>query len=590
VSDSDEFSENSEEFPMLDGKKNQLSFQGTQKNQNGNIRNKIHACLFCEKLFPNIARHIERVHNKELEVSKILMHPKRSKERRRMWEKLVNKGDFSHNISVLQSGNGMVIPKKRSENCSVKDLVPCEKCKALYRKKDLWKHSNFCVALDQNEKSRYPVKNGRLLLPVGNCQEQLVKKVLNSMRDDNVTLTVKSDLRIRDLGKRLFEKHGHEDHKIQYISQKLRELGRLLLASKSLRTEIHSIDDLIKSKNWDILIQSVKTVSGYDEETHSYSIPSLALKIGHSLQKCAKYLRVEGIKESNGEKIEEADRFLTLYDTEWNSDISGNALNTLGDRKYNKPLLLPVVEDVLKMNNYLAKEVAIVRENIQSKFDLNLYARLAQLCLAEMILFNRRRSGEAQRMKLQEFLDADHLSKTPDEVVLASLNEFEKRLCDTHTRVEIKGKRGRKVAVLLTDNMKENIKLLIAKRQEANVKKDLLFSKPGESMFPYRGSDCMRKFAKEAEVKYPEAFTSTKLRKQLATLCQVLNLSETSQDILATFQGHDIRVHREFYRLPEDTLQLAKVSKLLHCINNGTIGRYKGKDFDEIHLMEKGTT
>jgi hypothetical protein len=54
----------------------------------------------------------------------------------------------------------------------------------------------------------------------------------------------------------------------------------------------------------------------------------LALKIGHSLQKCAKYLRVERIKESNSNKVEESDRFLTLYDTKWNSDISGNALNT----------------------------------------------------------------------------------------------------------------------------------------------------------------------------------------------------------------------------------------------------------------------
>ena len=34
-------------------------------------------------------------------------------------------------------------------------------------------------------------------------------------------------------------------------------------------------------------------------------------------------------------------------------------------------------------------------------------------------------------------------------------------------------------------------------------------------------------------------------------------------DQLANFLGHDIRIHREFYRLPEKTLQLAKVSKVL---------------------------
>uniref|UniRef100_K1QVG8 Uncharacterized protein n=1 Tax=Magallana gigas TaxID=29159 RepID=K1QVG8_MAGGI len=38
------------------------------------------------------------------------------------------------------------------------------------------------------------------------------------------------------------------------------------------------------------------------------------------------------------------------------------------------------------------------------------------------------------------------------------------------------------------------------------------------------------------------------------------------------------------YRLPSDALELAKVSRLLHCINNGTISKFKGLDFDEIEF------
>lgn len=249
VSDSEDDGEKSDIFPMLNVKK--ISFQGTEKNENGNIKNKLHACLYCDKLLANIARHLELVHSKEHAVCKILMLPKKkkSKGRRRMWEEQVNKGDFSHNISVFERGNGMIIPKKRSENCTVSDLVPCNKCKALYKKRDISKHSKYCVALDLNEKLDNPVKNGRLLLPVPNCQEGLVRKVLNIMRDDDITLTVKSDLRILDLGKRLYEKHGHENHKIQYISQKLRKLARLLLACKSLTKDIKSIDDVIKSSD-----------------------------------------------------------------------------------------------------------------------------------------------------------------------------------------------------------------------------------------------------------------------------------------------------------------------------------------------------
>ena len=60
------------------------------------------------------------------------------------------------------------------------------------------------------------------------------------------------------------------------------------------------------------------------------------------------------------------------------------------------------------------------------------------------------------------------------------------------------------------------------------------------------------------------------LRKHFATLSQVFDeLSETSQDQLAQFMGHSIRVHRRFYRLPMDVLQRAKVAKVLMAANMG---------------------
>ena len=64
-------------------------------------------------------------------------------------------------------------------------------------------------------------------------------------------------------------------------------------------------------------------------------------------------------------------------------------------------------------------------------------------------------------------------------------------------------------------------------------------------------------------------FTHTTLRKQAATLSQALEISELQQDQLATFLGHDIRIHREFYRLPQDILQKAKVAKILMNLNHG---------------------
>ena len=82
--------------------------------------------------------------------------------------------------------------------------------------------------------------------------------------------------------------------------------------------------------------------------------------------------------------------------------------------------------------------------------------------------------------------------------------------------------------------------------------------------------------------------TSTNLRKQLATMCQVLSLNENSQDTLANFMGHGIRIHRQFYRLPDNLLEAAKVSKVLHAMNQGDIAKWRGKDFDDIEINPDG--
>ncbi|XP_039676096.1 uncharacterized protein LOC120571287 [Perca fluviatilis] len=55
-------------------------------------------------------------------------------------------------------------------------------------------------------------------------------------------------------------------------------------------------------------------------------------------------------------------------------------------------------------------------------------------------------------------------------------------------------------------------------------------------------------------------------------------------DILANFLGHDIRVHRQYYRLPEGTMQLAKVSKVLIALEQGRLSDFKGMSLDQIQI------
>lgn len=89
-----------------------------------------------------------------------------------------------------------------------------------------------------------------------------------------------------------------------------------------------------------------------------------------------------------------------------------------------------------------------------------------------------------------------------------------------------------------------------------------MFARPGEAATPLRAHVVLRDFANTCGAKQPDTLTSTGFRKYVATMSQMLNLKDNELDVLATFLGHDIRTHREFYRLPEDTIQVSLLTNI----------------------------
>ena len=158
--------------------------------------------------------------------------------------------------------------------------------------------------------------------------------------------------------------------------------------------------------------------------------------------------------------------------------------------------------------------------------------------------------------------------------------------------VETRGKRGRKVPIILTPELKTGIDLINSLRSAVgiNEKNPYVFARAyRDSVECLRGWDCLRCSTLECEPKLqnPGAITSTKLRKYIATITQVLSLKEQEIDWLARHLGHDIRTHREYYRLHESTIEIAKVSKLLLAVDSGKAGELIGKSLDEIDIDGK---
>ncbi|RXN18928.1 hypothetical protein ROHU_025933 [Labeo rohita] len=152
------------------------------------------------------------------------------------------------------------------------------------------------------------------------------------------------------------------------------------------------------------------------------------------------------------------------------------------------------------------------------------------------------------------------------------------------------GKKGRKVAVLLNPELVRAVELIVEKRDACEVDRDnpFLFERPKCSPTSFfRGQDCSRLFASQCGAKNLKHLKSTQLRKQVATMSQILNLKDNELDQLANILGHDIRVHKDYYRLPDATIEIAKISKLLLAMEKGNLARLQGKSLYEIEIEDK---
>lgn len=562
-----------------------------KKCQKGGKRkwDKRHYCIFCKKPQSKIARHLERRHKTEKEVAKAVSHPKYSKKRHLIFDQLRHKGDYSHNVSVLQTGQGEIVTfRQPSEEVSPHEYLPCNYCYAFFRKRDLWKHEAFCKKKNGPPHKKSGKRNrvqsaASCLIPKGAHVTDRCSKILDRMMHDEVSLEIKSDPLICEYGERLLEKHGSDPSKDGYVSQKMRELGRFLIAAKALNKKVKKMQDIFVPPLFKLAVYAAKQASGYTKSKYRYDRPSLALKLGHSLKTVGEILIGQCAQAEDEAAASRVRSFLGLVKSEWNHYVAHRARTNLEENKWNKKEMIPLTDDVIKLQKYLKSLQENAKRKLTEGPDPRAYNMLSEAVLAQIILFNRRRQGEAAKMFLETYEAKNTESLNED--VMQCLSKLEQDLSKEFTRIVIRGKRGRKVPVLLTNEMTASLDFMIKHRVQENSILDTnkyVFAKQ-QSQSYIRGSDCLRKFANACDAKHPETLTSTHLRKHIATLCQIMNLKDHELDQVAKFMGHDIRVHRDYYRLTENTIQLAKISKILLAIELGT-SVYQGKSLDEIDL------
>ncbi|XP_055019964.1 uncharacterized protein LOC129411849 isoform X2 [Boleophthalmus pectinirostris] len=318
-------------------------------------------CYICGKPQSKISRHL-RTHTTHDEVLHVFSLPDHSKERKRLLERMRNKGNFRHYTAVLQGASGPVKVKRKPKTKEISGkFIHCMHCQGMFIRKELWRHVRKCPCKPDNEITDKAPGRTKVLGVAGTLEtvssHQIssgVWKLLTAMKQDEVASVVRNDLSIIQFAQFLYNRHGQDPTKREYMRQQLREVGRLLLC---LRTEfsIHNLEEAVKPVNFQRVVQAVKKVAGFDEEKQLYGTPSLALKLGHTLKKICDIIHCRALVVEDEELCKSTDRFKKLYASKWSELVPHSALNTLSDAKYNKPSTLLFTEDVQILHQYLEK-------------------------------------------------------------------------------------------------------------------------------------------------------------------------------------------------------------------------------------------
>ncbi|RXG55319.1 hypothetical protein Avbf_14108 [Armadillidium vulgare] len=359
------------------------------------------ACLYCWKLVSKIGRHLVEVHYDKIEVKKIISMPVNSEERRWSLRKLRLEGNFHHNISVLKQKQGKFIVqkqiKRKGSPCKPEDYVPCVNCLGFYFKRDARRHFANCNVSENQIKAS--VKKGYQLL--NSYVYELTKEIsifFGGMKKDEVTAAASQD----DLIIGFVESMLNQRKNIREIRQQARLLSRFLIKLKEQHGEEYDLKSFINPVNFDNLVRTAKSMS-YAKDKPDNPI-TLGIHLGQVLCKCCTVLNIKSLKSGDknmGEKIKNVEALLR---TQWSQEINIPLRVDLHESKENKNDNLPATEDIVTLSKSINERISLAVLKLKENVSEHNWRKLANVVLAHLILFNKRREGEVSRMLLSDYL------------------------------------------------------------------------------------------------------------------------------------------------------------------------------------------
>lgn len=229
-----------------------------------------------------------------------------------------------------------------------------------------------------------------------------------------------------------------------------------------------------------------------------------------------------------------------------------------------KPDPLPQTSDLVTLSEHCKEETGDLMIELQNGKKCEIWHKLSRNVLLRLTTFNRRRGGGVEKMKIEEYTHPTNVKSSVSEEVMDQLSPEEEKLLTDTRLIEVEHKCNNFVPIFVMPDLQEATGLLLKLRDIADIDPENPYVFPARrgSLMPIRGSEIVRQYREVVPLKKPQAVTATGLRKHAATMTQVLHLSEKDQDNFAKHMGHDIRVHRKYYRLNEKATGVISVGKM----------------------------
>ena len=253
---------------------NSVTVTSCTKKDGKVVRDKGHACYFCQKIFcNNLARHFELKHSNESEVCRILAMPKNSKRRRDEFINLTRYGDFYYNCDILTINRGELILTRRptiktEQLLSYSDYGPCPECLGFFLKRHIWHHLKYkCTSKIKDSEPKTDslgkgiiAESNAMLNGIlrSNVSTSFITHVVNNFKNDNISSRCKEDQTIMRYGAFLYEKYSNTQSEL--IRQSMRQLGRLTLQMKTQGEIFQNLGEVLTPEKFDAIITATKVI------------------------------------------------------------------------------------------------------------------------------------------------------------------------------------------------------------------------------------------------------------------------------------------------------------------------------------------